>query len=467
MLSNKIQEIISGNLIVEQDEVEISKGTNLCSLVDKLVYNAVFGTVEDKVAARWLIWEVARLKGIIPSSINDLYMARGKEELPLDFTVPAINLRALTYDSAKTVFNTAKKLNAGAFIFELARSEMGYTDQSPSEYITTILAAAIKTGWEGPVFIQGDHFQTKKASPGVPAENEIEIIKLLIQEAIHYGFFNIDIDTSTLVDLEKPTEAQQQEPNIKYSVELAKSVREIEPKGITISLGGEIGHIGGKNSTVEDFTAYVEGFNAKIGSVTGMSKISIQTGTSHGGVVLPDGTLADINVDFGVLLTISRACRQLGMGGAVQHGASTLPDEYFNQFTKSEAVEVHLATGFQNLIMDHKDFPKKLLEEIYSWLDENKQSEKGEGQTDEQFYYKLRKKALGQFKKDCWNIEKGAKDKIMADLEKRFEFLFTQLNIIDSKKYVSRTIKPVEIKKCLADFSLDTVTKGAVKGLSD
>lgn len=284
---------------------------------------------------------------------------------------------------------------------------------------------------------------------------------------MHYGFYNIDIDTSTLVDLEKPTEDEQQEPNIKYSVELAKHVREIEPKGITVSLGGEIGHIGGKNSTVEDNNAYIEGFNKEIGNLTGMSKISIQTGTSHGGVVLPDGTLADISVDFSVLLNISRACRKLGMGGSVQHGASTLPDEYFNQFTKSEAVEVHLATGFQNIILDHKDFPKELLDKMYKWLDENKSDERKSEQTDEQFYYKLRKKSFGQFKKDCWDIEKETKNKIMADLEKRFEFLFTQLNVVDSKKFVDKTIKPVQIQKDLSDFSLDTVTKGSVRGLAD
>ena len=201
MLSKKIQDLISGSINVDQDEISLMDESLFPNIVDDLVYEAVFGTSEDKITARWIIWEVARLKNIIPSSIHDLYIARGKEELPLDFTVPAINLRGLAYDSSIALFNTAKKLNAGAFIFELARSEMGYTDQSPSEYVTVILAAAIKTGWEGPVFIQGDHFQTKKRGPGEPAENEIAAIKLLIQEAIHYGFYNIDIDTSTLVYL--------------------------------------------------------------------------------------------------------------------------------------------------------------------------------------------------------------------------------------------------------------------------
>lgn len=466
-MSKSITDLLSNVVAVEEDEIKILNEEKVLEIIDDLIYIAVFGSSSDKVQARWVIWELARLKNIIPCSIHDLYISRGAEQLPLNFTVPAMNLRGMAYDMAQAVFKSALDLNVGAFIFELARSEMGYTDQSPSEYTTAILAAALKTRWEGPVFIQGDHFQTKNAAPGVPAENEIETIKLLIQEAMHYGFYNIDIDTSTLVDLERTSEQDQQEPNINYSVELAKFVRENEPKNITVSLGGEIGHIGGKNSTIEDFEAYVDGFNKEMDSQVGMSKISIQTGTSHGGVVLPDGTLADIDVDFNVLLNISRACRKLGMGGAVQHGASTLPDEYFNQFTKSEAVEVHLATGFQNIIMDHEMFPQDLLNKMHAWLDENKSSERKPDQTDEQFYYKLRKKAWGQFKKECWDVDSEIKAEIFKDLENRFDFLFKELNVVDSKKHVKNTIKPVQIKKTPSDFSLDTVTKGSVKGLAD
>ena len=86
----------------------------------------------------------------------------------------------------------------------------------------------------------------------------------------------------------------------------------------------------------------------------GLSKISIQTGTSHGGVVLPDGSIANVNLDFGILLKLSRAARSAyGMGGTVQHGASTLPENAFGKFVESEAIEVHLATNFQNIIFDH------------------------------------------------------------------------------------------------------------------
>ena len=465
--SESVQKLIKNSVQVEPEFV-ITNREALNDIMDDLVWLAVFGNDTEKNEARYVIWNSAQLTNNVPSSIHDFYVAKATGEVPLDITTPAINLRGMAYDMAQVIFKVAKRNNIGAFVFELARSEMGYTDQSPAEYSAVLLAAAIKSNWDRPLFIQGDHFQTKVAEPGVPKDGEVETIKNLILEAMNYGFYNIDIDTSTLVDLDKPTEKEQQEPNVKYSLEFAKFVRDNEPDGITISLGGEIGHIGGKNSTVEDFYAYIEGFNNGLrDSDVGMSKISIQTGTSHGGVVLPDGTLADISVDFQVLLDISRECRKMGMGGAVQHGASTLPDEYFNQFTKSEAVEVHLATGFQNIIMDHPKFPKDLLEKMYKWADENKSDERKEGQTDEQFHYKTRKKAWGLLKKGSWSIDKSDKEEIMKALEDRFEFLFGELNVADTYDLVDKLVKPVKIYKELSDFSTETVTKGKVKGLAD
>ncbi len=59
-------------------------------------------------------------KGIFLASIHDLYMARGKGQ-GKNFTVPAMNLRSLTYYLARAIFRTAKRLNAGAFIFEIAK----------------------------------------------------------------------------------------------------------------------------------------------------------------------------------------------------------------------------------------------------------------------------------------------------------------------------------------------------------
>jgi fructose/tagatose bisphosphate aldolase len=437
--------------------------------MDELVYQAVFGDDSQKRSARFSIWQQATTEGIIPASINDFYMAKGDGRVPKDLTVPAMNIRGMAYDTARAAFSAAKKHNVGALIFEIARSEIGYTDQRPEEYTIVMMAAALREGWSGPLFVQGDHFQAKAINPGVPKEGEIETIKDLIKEAIEGGFYNIDIDMSTLVDLDKPSEVDQQQANIKYSLDIAHFIRDLEPKGVTVSLGGEIGHIGGKNSTLEDLRAYMSGFNAGLSEgIVGMSKISIQTGTHHGGVVLADGSLADISVDFKVLKDVSRVSRdEYQMGGGVQHGASTLPDEYFNQFTQSEAVEVHLATGFQNIQLDHEAFPKELRDKMYAWLDETKSDERKSDQTDEQFHYKLRKKAWGEFKQATWDIPEESKAKIRQSLSERFAFFYQQLNVVDTVKLVNELVKPVAPTKTEADFMTTTAKEDDVRGLAD
>jgi hypothetical protein len=147
-------------------------------LIDSLVHMAIFGDVEIKPAARWLIWEIAQELGIRPSSIHSLYIARGRRAITDAFTVPAMNFRGMVYDTATALFATAVATHTGAFICELARGEMGYSDQSPGEYVTSILAGAIKSGYVGPVFIQGDHFQAKcSATPGVPEKGDQRCVR--------------------------------------------------------------------------------------------------------------------------------------------------------------------------------------------------------------------------------------------------------------------------------------------------
>ncbi|MBD3250054.1 MAG: aldolase [Candidatus Pacebacteria bacterium] len=438
--------------------------------LDQLVYQAVFAeSDQQKAAARYQIWQAADQAGIILSSIHDFYMARGREELPLNLTVPAINVRGMAYNTARAAFQAAVEQKVGAVIFEIARSEIGYTDQTPLEYVTVISAAALRQGWSGPLFIQGDHFQAKSDKPGQPKTGEINKIKDLIKEAIEAGFYNIDIDMSTLVSLDKPREQEQQLPNAQYSAELTDWIRSLEPAGVTVSVGGEIGHIGGKNSTAEDFIAFIDQYRQFLPDQNkGMSKVSVQTGTHHGGVVLPNGELADVDVDFSILSKISKLARdKYQIAGTVQHGASTLPDEFFAQFADSQAIEVHLATGFQNIIMDHPAFPQDLLREMYQWLEKNKLDEKKESQTMDQFYYKLRKKAWGQFKKQVWDIPEEVQAKLRQALTNRFKFMFDQLNVKDTQQLVAQFVKPVRVEKGESDFLPRENKQINTQGLAD
>lgn len=462
---------LEGSVRVDDDgKVSVQDEEKLRGVpVDTLASRAVFGEPQQLAAARWILWELGQVLGIYPASINGLYMARGRGEVPVNFTVPAMNLRAMAYDSARAVFRAALPRKVGALIFEIARSEIGYTSQRPAEYLSVVMAAAIKEGYRGPLFVQGDHFQVSAKKFKTDRDTELQAVSSLADEAIKAGFYNIDIDTSTLVDLSYSTVDEQQRNNYEICANLTTFIRKREPKGVTISVGGEIGEIGEKNSDETELRAFMDGYNRSLPKgMVGLSKISIQTGTSHGGVPLPDGTLAQVKIDFSVIKALSRVAREAyGMGGAVQHGASTLPDEAFHQFVQNEASEVHLATGFQNIVYDHEAFPADLRQRIYDHIKTAHANEHKEGQTEEQFIYKTRKKGLGPFKAELWGLPDEVRRAIRISLEEKFGFLFDQLNAGDTAELARRYAPPVEIHKSLADYSGPGGKEEDTSGLAD
>jgi fructose/tagatose bisphosphate aldolase len=412
--------------------------------VDQLVHTAVFGDGDAKASARRTIHMEARRRGAVSSSIYPLYMAFGRNEIERRFTVPAFNIRALTYDAARALFRIAMRHDVGAFIFEIARSEIGYTEQRPGEYAACVLAAALREGFEGPVFIQGDHFQASEKKWATPEGQsaEMKALESLIDEALAAEFYNIDIDTSTLVDLDFPTRDEQQRANYEGTAHLTKYIRARQPQGFTVSVGGEIGEVGKYNTHPEEVRAYADGLKRLLGDTIGISKISVQTGTSHGGVPLADGSIAQAKIDFDVLRETTRICREeYAMAGSVQHGASTLPESVFNRFPEAEAVEIHLATGFQNMILDAPTLPQEIKDGIRDFCFEHCLDERKPEQTDEQFVYTSRKKALGPFKRRMWEMDASAKGPIIRELEEKFEFLMEKLGVFGTKEIVAKYIQ--------------------------
>ncbi len=422
--------------------------------INSLVNVSVFGNPENQKKSRIKIRELAARAGIYPASIHTLYLGFGKGELG-GFSVPAINIRNMTYDFARLVFRLAKELHIGPFIFEIARGEVGYTDQTHDEYATSVLAAAVSEQWKGPVFIQADHTQFSAPKFQEDPQGQLETLKSFIKSAIDAGFYNIDIDASTLVDLGKTSLNEQQKNNAEMTAALTAYVRSIEPSDVTVSVGAEIGHIGGKNSTVEEFEAFMQLFISDLtsqfalfplikekyykGTIPHLSKISVQTGTSHGGIMLKDGSMQAVAIDFDVHTGIGKSAREkYGMGGPVQHGASTVPVEFFHKFVESKAIEVHLATGFQNIM--YSAMPEQLKREMGTWLDANCASEKKEGQTHEQFLYVTRKKANKPFKKVLWQLSDEEKKPILQGLEKELRELFSQLHLENTDKMIKKYV---------------------------
>ncbi len=424
------------------------------ALTDRLVRDAVFHHDPNaREAARWAIWSASQALGCPSASIQDLYAARGRGEFPpTTFTVPAINVRAAAYLTARTVFSVARRREVGAVVLEIAKSEMAYTDQRPDEYATVILAAALREGWAGPVFLQGDHFQFNATRWKTDPDAELDGLRELVQEAVAAGFLNIDIDASTLVDLDQSTIPDQQRVNAERTADLAGLIRRLQPDGVTISIGGEIGEVGKVNSTEAELRAYLAEFSTarsdSDASQPGVSKVSIQTGTSHGGVVLPDGSVAPVALDFDTLDRLSAVAREeFGLAGCVQHGASTLPEEAFGHFPAAGCAEVHLATGFQNILYDGGGLPSDLRAEMMAWCLATCADERKAGETDEQFLYKTRKKALGPFKEALWSIGPAAEAEIGSSLAARLDILFDRLGVDGTRAVVDQWVSPVPLPR--------------------
>lgn len=430
--------------------------------VRDLAWTAAFSTDEaTTTAAQWLVWEASQALGARSASIQDLYAARARGEVS-GFTVPAINIRAQTFDMARTIFEAAASADVGAVILELARSEQTYTFQRPIDYATAVLAGAIAADWQAPVFIQGDHYQFNAKKYASDPEAMTDEIRRACRLAIEAGYRNIDIDSSTLVDLALPTVDDQQHENYRRAAELTALIRSLETDGVTVSVGGEIGEVGHKNSTVEELRAYLDGYRRELDAAApgaiGISKVSVQTGTSHGGVPLPGGGVAEVKLDFEVLRELGVVAREYGLAGAVQHGASTLPDELFHRFPAVETAEIHLATGFQNALYEHPAFPAELHREIEAWCFANAADERKPDQTDQQFVYTTRKKAIGPFKQALWELP--TRDEILASQRRKIAFLFTELGVNGSRELIGRYIRPVEVHRPVPEALREAVAAG-------
>ncbi len=468
-MSHVLQEMLAAAgscLAVKAGRVVVLDEAKLrASGIDVLADKAVFGSDAEKSEARWLIWETGQTLGVRPASIHELYLARGREAIAPTFTTPAMNIRMSSYDTGRAAYRAALKADVGAFIFEIARSEMTYTNQTPQEFTSVLLAAGIKEGFRGPVFIQGDHFQINAKKYSADPAAELAALKKLMADAIGAGYYNIDIDSSTLVDLSEADLDDQQHVNYTLCAMLTDYIRSITPAGVTVSLGGEIGEVGHKNSDVHEARAFMDGYRKNLKSASGISKLSVNTGTSHGGIVLADGSIADVNIDFGTLHDLSVVSREYAMGGAVQHGASTLPDSAFGKFVESQAIEVHLATALQTV--GYSALPAALNEEINQWLFKNAADERKAGDSDEQFLYKSRKKALGPFKERFWHMADADRARYRAALEERFALYFNKLGASNTRAAADKYTTVIEIHKTPEDFGAEPLLDQDVEGLAD
>jgi hypothetical protein len=414
-------------------------------MLDRWARAAALAEPDVRQAAIWAIREAAHASGTVPASIHSLYVARGKDRWS-NKTVPAMNLRGWTYQTCRAAFRAARKMDAGLLIFEQALAEAIYAKQTPAEYTAAVLAAAMREGHRGPIFLQADHDQINAGNYAKDPAAETQRLSDVIREQIAASFFNIDVDASTVVDLSFPTLVEQQRLNAELTAKFTRLVRELEPKSVTISVGAEIGEVGAHNTTPDELRAFMATYPKALAAAGGgarITKVSVNSGTYHGGKVLPDGTLAKVPVAFDTLAEISRVGRtEFGLAGAVQHGASTLPMDYFGKFPESGTVEIHLALGFNNLIFDHPKLPQAVKDEIRAYCFAHHANEKKPEQTEAQFIYTTRKKAWTGMKQRFWDLPVDIQETLMGSLEEMFRDMFDRMRVGGTNELVATFTQP-------------------------
>ena len=129
-----------------------------------------------------------------------------------------------------------------------------------------------------------------------------------MREAIAAGFYNIDIDTSTLVDLEQADARRAAAAQLRGRHRHPEGGSRASSRRASRSRSAaRSARSARRTRTVEELRAYMDGFNAALPARHGgLSKISVQTGTSHGGVVLADGSIADVKLDLDTLERLSQ-----------------------------------------------------------------------------------------------------------------------------------------------------------------
>jgi fructose-bisphosphate aldolase class II len=109
---------------------------------------------------------------------------------------------------------------------------------------------------------------------------------------------------------------------------------------------------------------------------------------------------------------------------------------------------------------------------MYAWLREHATEERKPNDTEEQFIYKARKKAIGPFKRRMWDMEPARRDAIGASLEERFTFLMKQLRIEGTadavRRFVTVPIVPLSMDaETKAAAGIITASERKAEGLAD
>ena len=141
--------------------------------------------------------------------------------------------------------------------------------------------------------------------------------------------------------------------------------------------------------------------------------------------------------------------------GAVQHGASTLPDELFHRFPAVETAEIHLATGFQNALYEHPAFPQELHREIEAWCFANAPTSASPTRPTSSSCTRPARRRSGRSSAQLWDLDDEGRDPRRPAAQDRVPVHRARVN--DSREMVERYVHPVELHRPMPDALREAV----------
>ena len=389
----------------------------------------------------------ARSPGARPASINELYLARGRGDVRRLHRARHQRPHAGLRHGAGRLPGGAGRARPAPSSSRSRGARSPIPPSGPTEYVAVLIGAALREGYTLPLFIQGDHCQVNAKKYAGDPEGEVGEVKKLIAEEVAAGFYNIDVDTSTLVDLSRPTPRGAAARQLRARAEITAFIREQEPEGVTVSVGGgdrrggpQEQHGGGAARLHARLHAprwtgcgVTRGAEQDLGADRHLARRRGAARRHHrGGQARPRGA--------GGAFQGGAPDVRHGGGGAArrQHAARATPSA---TFPRIETCEIHLATNFQNIVFDHPKLPAELRKRDVRLAGRERRRASARTATPRSSSTTRRgRRPSGRSRTSAGRWPQDVRDAIAADLERTFRFLFEQLNVNGTETLIDRFI---------------------------
>lgn len=405
-------------------------------LVDRFVYTSILGgTQKLRHLCSLILRSAALAHGIWCDSIHPFYktLSTGRKAV---MTIPAYNVRGLTYSIVRTIFRTAQKLNAGPFIIEISPHEMSFTQQRADEIGACVLGAALRENYFGPVFIQGDHFKIDAHRSQQEKLTDTNRMQSLISDAIGNGFYNFDIDATHSLTCEHQAGRDALQDHFERVARVCEFIRQAQPQGVTAAMGVEFGSMSRLLTQKDLVLREIDMLQSNLAALQvtpGLTKICFHLDSDTN--AMDNGLVPHISQSLSqeVLSALSGLSVQLKsmlqIAGLEIHAGSGISHSVLDNLPSNGIVEVHLGTQIQDIIFDHPRFPIGLTEEIHSYLETHCSMDLQAQTSRDYFYYTARKKSWGPFKKAICSLDERTKAAILQDIEKEVSLNFELLRV--------------------------------------